>query len=253
MKVALLQLATRETPEETLAAALPLLQQAHSHGASLAMLPELFSSGYRYADAGRTPWVLQQLWEFCKQHPITVVAGVLEADSDKFGNRARVIGPNGEMASYTKLHLIPAFNEPTTMMPGQDLCSFSLGGFEVGLSICFDLRFPELYRLYASEGVDLFLVPSAWPKSREAAWELLCRARAAENQAYLLAVNHAEEPFGAPALAVNPMGEVIGRLEGEGLLLVDLDPTWPKRLRQEFRVLSERRIVLERSLLRDKH
>lgn len=241
MKTALVHLATRETPEATLEAALGWLEQAHAQGAELALLPELFSSGYRYPDAAQTPEVLARLQDFARDSGMTVACGVLEAAGERHANRLRVLAPEGERAVYTKLHLIPAFDEPHTMVPGERPVALELGGFTAGLSICFDLRFPELYRGYAVQGADLFLVPSAWPAERAAAWELLARARAAENQAYLLAVNHAEPPFGAPSLAVGPLGEVLGRLEAEGLLVVELDPALPKRLRQQFPVLSERR------------
>jgi predicted amidohydrolase len=241
LKSALVHLATRQTPEATLEAALGWLEQAHAQGADLALLPELFPSGYRYADAPKTPWVLAQLQDFARRSGVTIACGVLEQAGERHANRLRVLAPEGERAVYTKLHLIPAFDEPHTMIPGEKPVALELGGFTAGLSICFDLRFPELYRGYAVQGADLFLVPSAWPAERAAAWELLTRARAAENQAYLLAVNHAEPPFGAPSLAVGPLGEVLGRLEREGLLVVELDPTLPKRLRQQFPVLSERR------------
>lgn len=241
MRSALVHLATRETPEATLEAALDWLEQAHAQRADLALLPELFPSGYRYTDAPRTPWVLAQLQDFARRSGMTIACGVLEQAGERHANRLRVLAPEGERAVYTKLHLIPAFDEPHTMVPGEKPVALELSGFTAGLSICFDLRFPELYRGYAVQGVDLFLVPSAWPAERAAAWELLTRARAAENQAYLLAVNHAEPPFGAASLAVGPLGEVLGRLESEGVLVVELDPALPTRLRQQFPVLSERR------------
>ncbi len=250
MKLALVHLATRETPQATLGKALQLLQQAHQAGASLALLPELFSSGYRYEDAAHTPSILAQLQGFCTDTGMTLVAGVLEVAGERYANRAKVLGPDGVLASYTKTHLIPAFGEPQTMVPGQELVTLELGGFRVGLAICFDLRFPEIFRAYALEGVDLFLVPSAWPNSRSYAWELFCKARAAENQAYLVAVNHAEEPFGAASLVVDPMGMQLLRQETEGIGVVTLEPTLPSRLRQEFLVLPQRRPELYQGLLK---
>lgn len=250
MKLALIHLATRETPQATLEKGLELLHQAHQQGATAAVLPELFPSGYRYADATQTPVVLSQLQSFCAHSGMTLVAGVLEQAGERYANRAKVIGPAGVQASYTKTHLIPAFGEHETMIPGQDLVTLDLGGFKVGVAICFDLRFPELFRAYALEGVGLFLIPSAWPMSRSYAWELFCKARAAENQAYLTAVNHAEDPFGAASLAIDPVGMEMLRLEAEGLGLVELDSTLPTRLRQEFPVLSERRPELYQGLLK---
>ncbi len=249
MKIALIHLATRETPQATLDQALEFLNQAHREGAKAAVLPELFPSGYRYQDAAFTPQVLAGLETFCARSGLTLVAGVLEQVGERYANRAKVIGPAGIQASYTKTHLIPAFGEPETMIPGQELVTFGLGGFQVGVAICFDLRFPELFRAYTLQGVNLFLIPSAWPSSRSYAWELFCKARAAENQAYLVAVNHAEAPFGAPSLAADPMGMELLRVQAEGVGLVELDPAFPIRLRQEFRVLSERRPELYQGLL----
>lgn len=250
MNVALIHLATRETPEATLEAALFQLRQAHNQGAELALLPELFPSGYRYPDAAQTPLVLEQLQAFARQQEMVIGAGVLEQAGALYANRMYLLGPKGQLARYTKTHLIPAFGEPETMVPGQELVSLELGGFRVGLSICFDLRFPELFRAYAVDGVTLFLVPSAWPASRSYAWELLTKARAAENQAYLIAVNHAEEPFGAASLAIDPMGQEMARVEREGFATVELDPSYPTRIRREFRVLSERRPELYAGLLK---
>lgn len=250
MKVALIHLATRDTPEATVGAALPLIQQAHTRGASLAVLPELWSSGYRYEDAPKTAGIVEQLKTVAAQTGLTLVGSLLEpAHSGKFYNRIRVIGPKGEVDQYTKSHLIPAFNEPTTMVPGPKLTTLEMGGFKIGLAICFDLRFPEMFRLYAIQGVDLFVMPSAWPGSRAYAWELLSKARAAENQAYMLAVNHAEEPFGAPSFAIDPLGQEVGRLETEGALVVELNPQRPRELRRDFPVLSERRPDLYRGLV----
>ncbi len=251
MKIALIHLATRETPQTTLEKALGLLNQAHHQGAKVAVLPELFSSGYRYGDAVYTPTLLTLLQNFCAHSGMILVAGVLEQAGECYANRAKVIGPAGLQASYTKTHLIPAFGEPETMIPGQDLVTLELGGFKAGIAICFDLRFPELFRVYALDGISLFLIPSAWPASRAYAWELFCKSRAAENQAYLIAVNHAEDPFGAASLAIDPMGMEMLRVESEGIGLVELDPAFPARLRQEFRVLSERRPDLYQGLLKN--
>lgn len=241
MKAALVHLATRATPEATLKAALSLLEQAAQEGAQLALLPELFPSGYRYPDAAATPQVLEALQTSARQHQMVIVAGVLETAADRYANRVRILGPQGELGCYTKTHLIPAFGEPQTMIPGQELVRLELQGFLAGVAICFDLRFPELFRTYAVGGVNLFLIPSAWPISRSYAWELFCKARAAENQAYLLAVNHAEEPFGAASLAIDPLGMELARLESEGVRVVALDPLYPTRLRTEFPVFPQRR------------
>lgn len=252
MKVALVHLATRTTPQATLEQALHYLAEANEQGAKVALLPELFPSVYNYQDAQQTPEILNQLQDFARQSGLTLVAGVLEPThtQGRYANRAQVLGPNGPIGVYTKTHLIPAFKEPENMIPGDQLVTFDIGGFKAGVAICFDLRFPELFRSYALMGVDLFLIPSAWPASRGYAWELFCKSRAAENQAYLMAVNHAEDPFGAPSFAIDPMGMEMARVEQEGLVVVELEPGNPKRLRQEFPVFSQRRPELYQGLLK---
>jgi predicted amidohydrolase len=253
MKAALIHLATRDTPEATLGVALPLIEEAHSAGANLVVLPELWSSGYRYELAGQSAGIVERLKAVAASTGLTLVGSLLEpAPAGKFYNRIRVLGPKGETHQYSKSHLIPAFNEPATMVPGPKLTTLELGGFKLGLAICFDLRFPEMFRLYAIEGVDLFVMPSAWPGSRAYPWELLSKARAAENQAYLLGANHAEEPFGAPSFAIDPMGQEMARLESEGMQVVELNPQWPRQLRRDFPVLSERRPDLYRGLADEK-
>ncbi len=251
MKIALVHLATRETPQATLEKALELLQESQSQGANLAILPELFPSVYNYAVAHQTPEILASLQSFASQSGMTLVAGVLEPTDipGRFANRARVLGPAGELGCYTKTHLIPAFKEPENMIPGNQFVTLETGGFRAGVAICFDLRFPELFRSYTLMGVDLFLIPSAWPASRAYAWELFCKSRAAENQAYLMAVNHAEDPFGAASLAIDPLGMEMARVEQEGFKVVELEADYPKRLRQDFPVLTQRRPDLYQGLL----
>lgn len=241
MKAAIVHLATRESAEQTLDMALGLIQEAAGRGAELVLLPELWSSGYRFADAAKTPAILDTLKAEAAKFGMVIAGGLLETAGERHANRLHVIGPEGEIARYTKLHLIPAFNEPETLEPGENTTITQLAGFTTGLAICFDLRFPELFRGYALEGASLFLVASAWPAERAAAFELFARSRAAENQAYLLAANHAEAPFGAASVAVDPLGQIVARLEAEGVAVIEMDPQIPACLRKDFPVLSERR------------
>ncbi len=249
MKSALVHLATRQTPEATLEAALGWLEQAHAQGADLALLPELFPSGYRYADAPKTPWVLAQLQDFARRSGVTIACGVLEQAGERHANRLRVLAPEGERAVYTKLHLIPAFDEPHTMIPGEKPVALELGGFTAGLSICFDLRFPELYRAHADLGAEILFVPASFTMfTGKDHWELLLRARAVENQCFVVAPGQIGryEPNGwsyGRSLIADPWGNVIAQAsDTEGVTLGVLDFAVMERIRKDLPALRHRRL-----------
>lgn len=270
MKVSSVHIATRGTAHESLEAALELVSQAQSEGADLIVLPELFAVSYRLEEAVLAGELKGALQAATAGNRTVIVAGMLEhADSpsahahspkpvpgrpqaQQYLNQASVFAGGAEVACYTKNHLIPAFNEPNNMLPGNRLVMVEVGGLKVAVSICFDLRFPELFRSYALQGVEVFVVPSAWPASRGYAWELFCKSRAAENQAYLISANHAEEPFGVASFAVDFMGMEMARLEREGVMTVELDPAPLRKLREDFPVFQQRRPDLYGELVKEK-
>jgi omega-amidase len=270
MKVSSIHIATRETAQETVKVALELVQQAQSEGADLIVLPELFAVSYRLHEAALAGEIKGAFQAATQGNNTVIVAGMLEhaASSSRHPhsppipvgrpyerqhlNQASVFAGGSEVACYTKNHLIPAFHEPTNMIPGNRLVMVEVAGCKVAVSICFDLRFPELFRSYGLQGAEVFVVPSAWPASRGYAWELFCKSRAAENQAYLISANHAEEPFGVASFAIDYMGMEMARLETEGVLTVEFDPAPLRKLREDFPVFQQRRpdlygqLVLER-------
>lgn len=225
MRVALLSLAPREEPHGSLAAALGLLQQAAEAGAQLALLPETW--------AGRTPFAegWQALAAFARAAGITVAGSLREREGDRLWNRLRIFGPGGEQACYAKLYPYPP--EEPDITPGEKPVMARLLGWNSGLAICFDLNVPELFREYARHGAELFLVCAAWPA--EYAWlaEVFARARAAENQAYLLLANRP----GAPSLLVAPDGRVLQQRDTEGILVGELDRAFLEAYRQAFPLL----------------
>ncbi len=165
-------------------------------------------------------------------------------------NTSLVFGPDGGLvAVYRKIHRFGfGTGEPRLMEAGEDLVSLALPtGHRAGLSTCYDLRFPELYRRQLDAGAEVFVVPAAWPLPRVGAWSLLGRARAIENQCFLLACNtagtHAGTPMGGRSQVVSPMGEVLA--EGgadEEILTVEIDLDEVARARDAFPVLADRRL-----------
>jgi predicted amidohydrolase len=189
---------------------------------------------------------------------IDLVAGSVAERVDgepKLRNSSLHIGPDGEVkAVYRKVHMFDvdvggvAYRESAHEDAGSELVSAGLGGVEIGLSVCYDLRFPELYRILALRGARLLAVPSAF--TRETGrdhWEVLLRARAIENQAFVIAPNQVGEAaphydsYGHSAI-VGPWGELLAVVaEGEGFVAADLDLAEQDRVRESLPSLANRR------------
>ncbi len=157
---------------------------------------------------------------------------------------AAVLAVEGRVAAvYRKIHLFDAFGyrESRVFAAGRGLATAGLGGFRAGLAVCFDLRFPELFRAMAYRGVDLFIVPSAWYRGdyKEAQWLALAAARAHENLAFLVAVNQTGPFFCGRSLVATPFGHVLVDLGvEERSLCVELDPGEVAEARRSIPVLE---------------
>ncbi|GAA5334683.1 MULTISPECIES: carbon-nitrogen hydrolase family protein [Thermus] len=228
MRLALAHLARRDSPKALLRALRPLAQEARAEGAGLLLLPELLL-GKREA-----PDLPQALEELAGEEGLKVAAGLLLEGE----NRLQVF-PHGP--AYAKVHLYLTEEEEGDMglRPGEGPVPLVHGGRTFGLALCYDLDFPELFRAYALEGAQGFLVGAAWPGAYAELMEVLARARAAENQAYLLLASRADT--GSPSLFVGPDGRVLGRREEEGLLLAEPDWGFLEAYRARYPLLKHRR------------
>lgn len=159
----------------------------------------------------------------------------------------------GVLATYRKIHRFGfGVGEPRLLEAGSDVVVVPLPGLGddavAGLSTCYDLRFPELYRAQLDAGARLFVVPAAWPATRVSHWSLLARARAVENQALVVAVNtagtHAGTAMGGRSVVVGPRGEVLAEAgaDDEEVLVVDVDLADVAKAREAFPVLADRRL-----------
>jgi deaminated glutathione amidase len=251
VRVAGVQMVSTTDVEENLRAAAALIAQAAAGGAQVIALPEYFClMGQRDTDKvalreadGHGP-IQDFLANQARQHRVCLVGGTLPLvapENDRVLNSLLVYGPGGErVARYDKIHLFrfnkgkEDYDESRTIAPGKEVASFKLATedgvrLRVGLSICYDLRFPELYR--AMPQPDLILVPSAFTATTgRAHWEVLLRARAIENLAYVLAPaqggrhQNGRSTYGHTVL-IDPWGAVIAeRGDGEGVVFGDIDP-----------------------------
>ena len=243
-----------------------LIAAAAERGCHVIALPENFAFlGLDEADKvalaereGAGP-IQEFLAEVAMRHSAWIIAGSLpleSPDENRCYGASVVVDPQGQQqACYRKMHLfdvdLPSgdehYRESATMYAGNTLavCDTPVG--KLGLSICYDVRFPELYRHLVELGAVAFSVPSAFTATTgEAHWHTLLRARAIENLAYVIAPgqvgrhSNGRMTFGH-SMIVDPWGRVLAeRSDGEGVVIADLDPTLPDRLRAEFPVLQSR-------------
>jgi predicted amidohydrolase len=262
---AAIQMASGPDRTANLARASALVREAAARGATLVALPEVFLwRGPRDEEATaaeQVPGALTAtLGALARELGIHLVAGsVLEASSGaaRAYNTSCVFGPTGDLlARYRKLHLFDvdlpgrvAVQESATRAPGDAVVTVPTPLGSLGLSICYDLRFPELYRALVRAGADVLLVPSAFTFPTGAAhWEVLCRARAIENQCYVVAPNQTgQSPHGfadyGDSLIVDPWGRVLARAgDGEGVVTAEVDLDYLARVRRELPCLAHARL-----------
>ena len=264
-RVAAIQTVSGVSPEANLARADALIAQAAKGGAAPVLLPEYFCMmGLREGDKvairerdGDGP-IQSFLADAARRHRIWLVGGTLPMwceDEDRVYNTSLAYDPRGERAArYDKIHLFgftrgsESYDESRTILAGQTPVSFDAPCGRVAMSVCYDLRFPELYRqLAAGGGTSLILMPAAFTYTTgQAHWEILLRARAIENQCYVLAAaqggkhENGRRTWGHSML-IDPWGEVMAVLpEGEGVVSGLIDPARLDEVRQNLPALRHR-------------
>lgn len=250
MKVALLQLeiAWEDVPANH-ARASRLLDQATALGARLAILPEMFATGFSMngrrvaqTEGGPTETFLKERAAALNLH---LLAGVAETAEPLPANRALLVSPDGSVRRYTKIHPFSFAGEEKVMASGTGVVTWDVEGLRVTPLVCYDLRFPEPFRLAADE-TDLFVVIANWPEKRRRHWSLLLRARAVENLAYVAGVNRVgvgdDLRYLGDSALVGPWGEtIVSASEQEAVLVADVSPDAVADARRRFPVLADRR------------
>jgi len=239
-------------PEANLARARAFAAQAKEAGADLLLLPELWLHGYDLARA--ETWAaplgeggFAQMARLAQEAGLYLVGSILERHTGGISNTAALYAPDGALlGSYRKIHLFRLMQEHRYLVPGDHatLCETPWG--PVGLAICYDLRFPELFRTMALAGAVLFLLPAQWPVRRLEAWLLLAHARAVENELFLAACNRVgndgQVTFPGRSLVADPWGHAL--VEGdeqERLLIAQVDLREVRKARRFLTVYEDRR------------
>lgn len=229
-------------------------------GADLVVLPELWTTGafaYESFTAAAEPLegpTYEAMAKAASDAGVWLHAGSIpERDPDgPLYNTSLVFSPSGDLAAaYRKIHRF-GFDqgEAVLMGAGSELVTLRLPDTTVGLATCYDLRFPELFRGLVDAGAETFVLSAGWPERRRAHWTLLARARAVENQAYVLACGtagtHAGVAQAGHSIVVDPWGEVLAEAGAdEEVLTVEFDPAKVATTREQFPALKDRLLGLE--------
>lgn len=268
-RVATIQMVSTANVQENLASAAKLIEQAAALGAEFALLPEYFpiiSDNDQDKLACRESFGQGPVQDFLKtqaiKHRLWLMGGTMPldcGDETRVYNSCLLYSPDGEVtARYEKIHLFDvyvdktgneSYNESRTIAAGDDIIVATTPFARIGMSICYDLRFPELYRKMLDQGINVITVPSAftWTTGKRH-WEMLLRARAVENLCYVIASNQggqntAKRTTWGHSMIIDPWGDILASVEsGPGVACAELDFVKLENLRASFPALQHRKL-----------
>lgn len=219
-------------------------------GCELAVLPEMWSTGYAYKSlnelAKGTPEVVREMERLSAKYNMVIVGSLPEGVGDKVYNTAYVVDQGRIAGTYRKIHLFSMMGEDRALTGGSSWLVTETSVGRIGVFICYDLRFPELARRLAVEGAEILVVPAEWPKPREEHWRTLLRARAIENQIFLVAANccgiQGKLDFFGESMIVGPKGEMLALAGSEnGEITASLDFSVMEEWRRQIPCFHDRR------------
>lgn len=266
LSVAAIQLTSTPDVDANLSRALHHLEEAASAGADLAVLPENFGflgsekAKLAYAQSIEEGSFVAPLRELAAKKGMGIIAGGMPEkgpDDDRVYNTAVFIGRSGEVVgSYRKIHLFDidlagkiSYQESASVLSGNEPMVVEFEGWKVGLSICYDLRFPEMYRSLVDQGAHILTVPAAFTlQTGRDHWEVLLRARAIENQCYVIAAGQVGEHLKGrtswgQSCVIDPWGTILEQApDVEGITLATLERSELQRIRTQLPCLTHRRL-----------
>jgi predicted amidohydrolase len=266
MKIAAIQMRSGLDPAANLAALEPMLAEAAAAGAQYVLTPEvtmIFPENRAQLASVAAPFEghpqLARVGELARQHGLHIHIGSLAVPlpDGRFANRSVLFGPDGrQVATYDKIHLfdasiagLDAYRESATYAGGEAAVTAPLGEFTLGMSICYDMRFPRLYNALANAGANLIAVPAAFTvPTGQAHWHVLLRARAIETGSWVIAAaqggSHANgrATYGH-SLIIDPWGRIVGELDHDrpGVLVAEIAPDLAAEARQRIPALANAR------------
>lgn len=225
------------------------IKRLKKEGVKLIVLPEMWSTGYAWRKLGRlserTAEIVGELKGASKKG-IIIIGSMPEKDGEDIYNTAYIIDSGKLIGKYRKIHLFTPMKEDYFLKAGNEplLCATSIG--KIGVLICYDVRFPEIVRRLTLEGAEMLVVPAEWPHPRCDHWKTILKARAIENQLFVIAANRCGRQgmvrFCGNSMVVNPWGEVISEAgDGEETIAADIDLSLVKKYREDMPALKSRR------------
>lgn len=258
MRIAAIQLSVNdgEPFEPRISRALSLVRA--QRGTDLVVLPELWVpgafgySGYEASASDLDSGVVASVAEAARSLGAYVVAGTfIERSEGRLYNTGVLLSPSGSIVhTYRKMHLFGfSGGEADLLAAGSSVSVGAVGSTPAAVTTCYDLRFPELYREFVNLGAELFVIPTGWPAARLEHWRVLTRARAIENQVFLVGCNQVGTQegveLGGHSVVVDPWGQVLAEAGTcEEVLSVEIDLGLVAKIREEFPVLRDRRLGL---------
>lgn len=193
------------------------LAELAADGVQLAVLPEMWATGFAYKTlnqlAAETGKIVAEIAELSAKYSMVIIGSLPEPHEDKVYNTAYVLDKGELKGKYRKIHLFSLMQEDRSFDSGSSWLLTETSAGRIGVFICYDLRFPELARRLAIEGAEILVVPGEWPKPRQEHWRTLLRARAIENQLYVIAANCCgivgKLDFFGMSMIIDPKGELL--------------------------------------------
>ncbi|SHK07981.1 carbon-nitrogen hydrolase family protein [Tepidibacter formicigenes] len=265
-KIALCQTLVEDNKENNIKRVVKLIEEAVDNGAKIISLGEMFNCPYRndafkiYAEEEGKSETLNILSSIAKEKGVYIIGGsVPEKEGEKYYNTSFVFDKEGKIVGkHRKVHLFDIdikdrvkMKESDTFSYGKNITVFDTQYCKVGIAICYDMRFPEIFRIMVQKGVKLIIVPAAFNYvTGPAHWEIIIRGRAMDNQVYFCAVSPARnenESYLAygHSIICDPFGKILGELdEKEGILYSEIDLDYLEKVRSELPLLKHRRLDL---------
>jgi predicted amidohydrolase len=233
------------------------IAEAKRRGSALVIFPEMWTTGFAWSNlaalAGRQDEVVKAVADLARTYEIWLTGSMLALDENKRpANTSILFDPQGQQVGvYRKIHLFSLMDEDRHLVAGQHLTTVATPWGQNGLAICYDLRFAEMFRSYALQGANIVFLPAEWPHPRLAHWRTLLRARAIENQMFMIGVNRVgsdeKSRFFGHSAVIDPWGNALVEAgETEIMLTATIDTDQVAEVRQKIPVFRDRRPDLYR-------
>jgi omega-amidase len=262
-KLALCQTLTKDNKEYNVDKAIEFIKKASENNSDIVCLGEMFNTPYRTslfnknAEEEENSYTLQRISEAAKENKVYIVAGsICEKKDDKYYNTSYVFNREGNIiGKHKKIHLYDVdikdkikIKESDIISRGSDITVIDTEFCKIGLAICYDMRFPEIFRMMVDKGADLIIVPAAFNTvTGSSHWDTLIKSRSIDNQVYVAAVSPArnyneEYIIYGHSKVCDPYGKTLGELdEKEGIMYCDIDLNYLNKIRDELPILKHRR------------